>query len=106
MPTLSRSLLGVAAGLWFLLPVAVLIGGAWTPRTVWSAVLGLGAVALLGAALCLVPIDRMCFTLPRPLFLGTVAFAFHLDALAAWFLGVIALVMVSCGRTLSPGAGD
>jgi len=92
MPAPSLSLLDVTAALWLLLPFGALLDRRQIYSRVWSALIGLGAVALLGAAVC-VPLSKpLAFTLPTPFYLGTVGIAFRLDMLAAWFLAVIALV--------------
>ena len=94
MLPLSLPLLGTTVVLWLLVPLAVLCSGRRTHYGAWSACISLGSAALLGAVVAGVPGEGVAFTLPRPLFLGTVAAAGKLDMLSAWFLAVIALVSI------------
>ncbi len=91
MPPLSHLFLGAAALFWLVLPLAALFDGQHTHRRAWSALIGLGALTLLGAAVTVLYARPESLTLPLPFFLGTAPIAFHLDMLAAWFLAVIAL---------------
>src|SRR5262249_16653829 len=59
-----------------------------------SMAVGLGALSLLGAPIAGVPFHSVDFALPPPFFLGMAGFDLRLDGLAAWFLGVIAIVTV------------
>jgi hydrogenase-4 component B len=92
MSSLSLLLLSVTAALWLSLPLAALFDGQHTNRRIWSAMIGLGALALLGTAISVPQARGVLFALPHPFGLGTTRIAFRLDMLAAWFLAVIALV--------------
>src|SRR5258708_3272905 len=92
MTSTSLLLLGVTAALWLLLPLIAVFDGRETNRRAWSALIGLGALALLGAAVLVPKTQEIAFALARPFSLGTIPVAFRLDMPAAWFLAVIALV--------------
>lgn len=92
MSPVSLLLLSITALLWLVLPLAAAFDGHHTQRRAWSAMIGLGALTLLGTALAVPQAQSVRFALPPPFFLGTTPVVFHLDMLAAWFLAVIALV--------------
>jgi hydrogenase-4 component B len=91
-------LLATTALFWMVAPFASLCCARNTNHRFWSVLVGAGSAALLAAALLagrqLAATDRaaITFALPRPFFLLSIPIAFCIDPLAAWFLGVIAVV--------------
>jgi len=79
---------------WLAAPVTTLIAGRGANSPFWSIAVGAGAVALLCAGIAGLAGTTGLWNLPYPLWLGAARFTFRLDALAAYFLVVIAVVTV------------
>lgn len=92
MPNMSLYLLAATAILWIAASVTAPPSRRDDDGRIRSLVVGLGALSLLGAAILGLARHSVGFALPSPFFLGMADFDFRLDGLAAWFLGVIAIV--------------
>ncbi len=93
---MSDLLLLVTSVCWLVLPLLAAFDRRDTNRVLWPWLEAGGALALLAFACC-GPREMVA---PHPFALGLVPIAFHLDALAAWFLAIIALITLAVAPSL------
>lgn len=96
MQGISYYLLGATAALWIAVSLAAMGLGRQSNPVVLYAILGVGGVSLLGAAIRAISTAQgVSLALPAPFALGAIGFDFQIDRLAAWFLGIIALISLT-----------